>query len=148
MSPPPASRSGSTDWFKCLRNLYSALKPRPITRKETSMNTNTNLSKRSCLQLNERRAARTGALPCLVAWVFLILIPAQVANAQGTVFFNNNLVGALRTHVFAPCTTNSTLSVIGNGTPTSIDFPSDMPSGTVDWSGFPRMGTGGVGGQT
>ena len=107
------------------------------------MNTNTNLGRWSWIQRNNLRATRAGVLPCLVAWLLLMLIHAQNAGAQGTagmVVFNTHVAGSIVTHVFAPCPTNSTLSVVGNGT-------ADMPSGTVDWSGFTKIGAGGVGGQ-
>ncbi len=104
------------------------------------MNTKASLRKWPWIQPNQYRVARAGMVPYLAAWLLSTLVTVQLANAQGTVSFSNTTIPPERTHVFAPCPTNPALSLIGNGT-------SDIPPGTVDWSGFTRIGAGGVAGQ-
>jgi PEP-CTERM motif len=53
--------------------------------------------------------------------------------AQGTVTFNNRIVGAVVTHVYAPCGRGTTAHQVGNG-------PNDTVAGTTDWSGFTLIG--------
>jgi hypothetical protein len=60
--------------------------------------------------------------------------------AQGTVTFNNRVVGTVVTHVYAPNSANSAMSQLGNGS-------SDTTSGSTSWAGFPLIGAGGTAGQ-
>lgn len=56
--------------------------------------------------------------------------------AQGTVIFNNRVVGTVVTHVYAPSTANPNLLQTGNGT-------GDTVAGTTDWTGWTALsGTG------
>ena len=88
------------------------------------------------------RAASLGAL----AWLLLTLLPAQVADAQGTVVFGNSIPGGpgvgQTTHVWAPPITSPAMSLIGLGT-------NDTPSGTTPFaaSGMTLIGANGTGGQ-
>lgn len=64
--------------------------------------------------------------------------------AQGTVTFNNRVVGSVVTHVYAPLAGSPTVSQIGNGT-------ADTPAGTTSWAGYTLIGTalaGQYGGQS
>src|ERR1019366_8575678 len=89
MSRRPASRRGSTDLSRCHDRGFYNVKGAPVLahltitarneRKESSMNTYTTLSKRSLIQLYERRAARAGILLLLL----LVALPCAV-QAQFT----------------------------------------------------------------
>jgi len=89
--------------------------------------------------------ASLGAL----AWLLLTLLPAQVANAQGTaiVIFNNSIpdggsaIGQTN-HIWGPSSTTPTLSLVGWAS-------NDSPSGTTPFaaSGMALIGAGGSGGQ-
>jgi hypothetical protein len=59
--------------------------------------------------------------------------------AQGTIVFNNRVVGSVVTHVYAPLAANPGLSVIGNGA-------GDTASGSTDWTGWNVIGANGIGG--
>jgi hypothetical protein len=75
----------------------------------------------------------------LILAAFTLTLAAS-GFAQGTVTFNNRVVGSIVTHVYAPMAGNAAVSMIGNGT-------ADTPPGTVDWSGFTPIGANGTGGQ-
>lgn len=79
----------------------------------------------------------------------LILIAVAVtcavgafAQGGGTVVFDNNIVGSIVTHVYAPATSNPTLSLIGPG-------PGDTPAGTTSFAAFgcTPIGLGGPAGR-
>jgi hypothetical protein len=56
--------------------------------------------------------------------------------AQGTIVFNNRVVGAVVTHIYGPNPANTTAAQSGNGA-------TDTTAGTTDWSAFPLLaGTG------
>jgi len=80
------------------------------------------------------------------AVVLLTLLPAQVANAQGTVIFDNRIPGGpgvgQTTHVWSPSTTTAGLSLVGFGS-------NDSPSGTTPFaaSGMTLIGANGTGGK-
>ena len=57
-----------------------------------------------------------------------LLMSATVAFSQGSIVFNNGVVGAVRTRVYQPLATSPTVSRHGNGT-------NDFPAGTTDWTG-------------
>jgi hypothetical protein len=64
--------------------------------------------------------------------------------AQGTVTFNNRVVGSIVTHVYAPLAGSLTTHQIGNGS-------ADFPVGTTSWAGYTLIGTtlaGQYGGQS
>jgi PEP-CTERM motif len=76
-------------------------------------------------------------LPCL----FLIGdLAAASCLGQGTVNFNNRILGAIVTHVYAPLPSDPTYHQTGNGS-------ADTPTGTQDWSGFSLIGASGTDGQ-
>lgn len=54
--------------------------------------------------------------------------------AQGTVIFNNRVVGTVVTHVYLPLASNPSLSTVGNGA-------GDTPAGTVNWSSYTPVGS-------
>jgi hypothetical protein len=60
--------------------------------------------------------------------------------AQGTVYFDNHLVGAVISHVYLPLPTNPGLVQIGNGT-------ADYLPGTTDWTGWTPVSGGGFSAQ-
>ena len=72
----------------------------------------------------------------LILAAFALTTAASVF-AQGTVAFNNNVAGTVRTHIYMPLTTAPTFSQIGNGT-------SDTTAGATSWAGFSLMGSGGL----
>jgi hypothetical protein len=82
----------------------------------------------------------------VLAWLLLALLPAQVANAQGTVIFGNSIPGGpgvgQTTHVWSPSTTAPTLSLVGLGS-------NDSPSGTTPFAadGMSLIGANGLSGQ-
>lgn len=82
----------------------------------------------------------------VIAWLLLTLLPAQVANAQGTVWFANRIAGQTvnqTTHIWGPSATAPYLSLIGLGS-------NDSPSGTTafGWaSGMSLIGAHGSGGH-
>ena len=64
--------------------------------------------------------------------------------AQGTVTFNNRVVGSIVTHIYAPFPGDPLVSQIGNGA-------ADYPPGTTSWAGWTLIGTtlaGQYGGQS
>jgi hypothetical protein len=61
------------------------------------------------------------------------LTTAAGVFAQGTVVFNNRVVGSVVTHVYAPLATAPTFSQIGNGT-------ADTTAGSTSWAGFTGIG--------
>jgi hypothetical protein len=69
----------------------------------------------------------------LILAAFALTTAASVF-AQGTVVFNNRVVGAIVTHVYAPLAPGSGVSQIGNGT-------ADTTAGADDWAGFTLIGT-------
>lgn len=73
----------------------------------------------------------------LILAAFALTTAASVF-AQGTVIFNNNLSGTVRTHVYAPMATAPTFSQIGQG---SND---QAPAGSNSWAGFTLIGASGV----
>lgn len=73
----------------------------------------------------------------LAAFTFTL---ATSGFAQGTVTFNNRVVGSIVTHVYAPRAGSPASALVGNGT-------ADTPPGTVDWSGFTPIGANGTVGQ-
>ena len=91
------------------------------------------------------RSTRTASLGAL-AWLLLALLPAPVANAQGTVIFGNSIPGGAgvgqTTHVWAPSTTALAVSLVGFGS-------NDSPSGTTPFAadGMTLIGANGTGGQ-
>jgi hypothetical protein len=62
----------------------------------------------------------------------LSVISIQSALAQGTVIFNNRVVGAVVTHIYGPNPADIYAYQSGNGT-------DDTPAGTVDWSAYPLL---------
>jgi PEP-CTERM motif len=86
-------------------------------------------------------STRTASLS-VVAWLLLTLLPAQVANAQGTVIFDNRIPGGpgigQTTHIWG----GTWLSLIGLGS-------NDSPSGTTPFaaSGMTLIGANGSGGH-
>ena len=88
------------------------------------------------------RMALLGAL----AWLLLTLLPARVANAQGTIILNNRIPGSpgpgQTSHIWGPSSTNPMLRMIGVGS-------NDSPSGTTPFGEdlTPLIGAGGSGGQ-
>lgn len=81
------------------------------------------------------------ALLCGLLWPFLCLLPAQVANAQGTISFNNRNPGQT-IHVWGPGLPGC-LALMGIGS-------NDNPSGTTAFgsaSGMALIGAGGSGGR-
>lgn len=54
--------------------------------------------------------------------------------AQGTVLFNNRVVGTVVTHVYLPLASNPSLSTTGNGA-------GDTPAGAVNWSSYTPIGS-------
>ena len=75
----------------------------------------------------------------LLLAVFSVTCTASVF-AQGTIVFNNRIVGSIITHVYQPLATNPLFSQLGNGT-------ADTPSGTTVWTGFSLIGSPGITGQ-
>jgi hypothetical protein len=61
-----------------------------------------------------------------------VVASAATAFAQGTVVFNNRVVGSVVTHVYGPNPSDPSTYQIGNGT-------GDTPAGTVDWSAYPLI---------
>src|ERR1035441_4388815 len=74
----------------------------------------------------------------LILAAFALTTAASVF-AQGTIVFNNRLVGAYVQHVYAPLATAPTFSQIGNGSNDTA------PSNTV-WTGFSLIGNLGTAG--
>jgi hypothetical protein len=78
----------------------------------------------------------------LILAAFALTMAASVF-AQGTVAFNNNVTGAIRTHIYAPLLTAPTLgaaaftSQIGNGS-------GDIAAGSNSWAGYTLIGTTGI----
>jgi PEP-CTERM motif-containing protein len=60
--------------------------------------------------------------------------------AQGTVVFNNRVVGSVVTHVYGPNPANLAFHQTGNG-------PLDTPAGTTDWAGWPPLSGSGYSAQ-
>jgi hypothetical protein len=60
--------------------------------------------------------------------------------AQGTVNFNNRVVGSVVTHIYAPNPLNVNQGTIGNGS-------SDTSSGSTSWAGYTVIGAAGTSGQ-
>jgi hypothetical protein len=56
--------------------------------------------------------------------------------AQGTIVFNNRVLGTYVTHIYGASAATPSLSRIGNGA-------SDTPVGATDWAGFTLIGTTG-----
>jgi hypothetical protein len=74
--------------------------------------------------------------------ITLALTCTAGAFAQGTVIFNNRVIGTVVTHVYGPRASSVTASQIGNG-------PNDTVAGTTDWTGYTLIGTtGGLGAAT
>jgi len=71
-----------------------------------------------------------------LALITLALSCAAGAFAQGTISFNNRVVGSVVTHVYAPLAASPTTHRIGNGT-------GDTAAGTTDWTGYTLL-TGGT----
>jgi hypothetical protein len=69
-----------------------------------------------------------------------IVLGTLHAIAQGTVTFNNRVVGSVVTHVYAPLARDPGMGQIGNGT-------ADTPPGTTDWSGYTLIGANGITGR-
>jgi hypothetical protein len=77
-----------------------------------------------------------------LALITLALTCAAGAFAQGTVIFNNRIVGTVLTHVYGPLAGSPTSHKIGNGT-------ADTNPGATDWTGYTLVGTtGGLGAAT
>jgi len=64
-----------------------------------------------------------------LALATLALTCAASVFAQGTVVFNNRVVGAVVTHIYAPLSPGSAVHQIGNGS-------ADTGTGTTDWTGY------------
>jgi len=64
-----------------------------------------------------------------LALITLALTCAAGAFAQGTVTFNNRVVGSVVTHVYAPLAATPSVSRKGNGS-------ADTATGTTDWAGW------------
>jgi hypothetical protein len=65
-----------------------------------------------------------------------LLATGAGAFGQGTVLFNNRVVGGVITHVYLPLPGNPDLVQLGNGT-------ADYPAGGTDWTGWtPVSGAG------
>jgi len=60
--------------------------------------------------------------------------------AQGTIVFNNRVVGVVVTHVYAPLPGSLTTSQVGNGS-------ADTAVGGTSWAGYTVIGSSGTGGQ-
>jgi len=56
----------------------------------------------------------------------------ELAHAQGTVNFANRVYGTLICYVYGENLCNPVLTLVGNG-------PNDLPPGTTDWTGFPKL---------
>jgi PEP-CTERM motif len=96
---------------------------------------------------NSRSHSTVTASLGALAWLLLTLLPAQLANAQGTIIFDNHIPAGTgigqTTHVWGPSSTVPTVSLIGLGS-------NDSPSGTTPFgsaSGMTLIGVGGTGGQ-
>jgi len=74
----------------------------------------------------------------LILTAFAVTCAASVF-AQGSVVFNNRVVGSVVTHIYAPNSANIAMSQIGNG-------PTDTPSNGISWAGFTVIGANGTGG--
>ena len=74
----------------------------------------------------------------LILAAFALTTAASVF-AQGTIVFNNRIVGQVITHVYAPLATAPFFSQIGNGT-------SDLQPGATSWAGFSLIGNLGTAG--
>src|ERR1035441_544132 len=68
----------------------------------------------------------------LILAAFALTTAASVF-AQGTINFNNRIVGQVITHVYAPLATDVFLSQIGSGT-------ADSPAGATSWAGYTGIG--------
>jgi hypothetical protein len=60
--------------------------------------------------------------------------------SQGTITFNNRVVGSIVTHIYEPLYGASYVSQIGNGT-------ADFPPGTTSWQGWTLIGARGINGD-
>jgi len=76
----------------------------------------------------------------LLAGLLVCLAAGQAADAQGTIYLDNDLPGVVVSHVYAPLPSNVYFSQIGNG-------PNDYPAGVTSWTGFTLIGANGVNGQ-
>jgi hypothetical protein len=71
---------------------------------------------------------------------FSALLTAAASFCQGTIAFDNRVVGVIVTHVYAPLSSDPTIHQTGNGS-------GDTPAGAQDWSGYSLIGVSGTGGQ-
>ena|SRR6267378_698447 len=62
----------------------------------------------------------------------LALTCAVSVFAQGTVIFNNRVVGTVVTHVYLPRASSPSTSRVGNGS-------NDTPAETTDWTGWTAL---------
>src|ERR1035441_9367304 len=74
----------------------------------------------------------------LILAAFALTTAASIF-AQGTIIFNNRVVGSVVTRVYAPLATAPFFSQIGNGT-------ADTTAGATSWAGFSLIGNLGTAG--
>jgi hypothetical protein len=91
-----------------------------------------------------RRATTSRAtgrsLLALLSLLLFCAAGATSALAQGTVVFDNRVVGSVISHVYLPLPANPGLVQSGNGT-------ADYPVGTTDWTGWTLVTGGGFSAQ-
>ncbi len=69
-----------------------------------------------------------------------LILGGADALAQGTVVFNNRVLGVVVTHVYLPSAAHPGVVQIGNG-------PDDTPAGTTDWTGWSLVSGAGFSAQ-